>query len=134
MRPFAPESWMFTLGGVFYPTGHMFLMFPTAEDAMKAGRMLAEAGFDGGSLFLLTPKDVHDKIWAGVGHVEGLPSPGTEAETARHFEELARAGHHALLVPAPKARDAEQVMEALRDANISCAQRYRHWVIEDIVT
>ena len=134
MRPFAPESRMYTLGGVFYPTGHMFLMFPTAEDALEAERLLLKAGYDGGSLCLLTPRDVHDKIWAGVEHEDGLPSPGTEAETARHFEELARAGHHALLVPAPKAKDAERVMEALRGARISSAQRYRHFVIEDIVT
>ena len=133
MKSFAPESRMYTLGGVFYPTGHMFIMYPTADDATDAESRLLESGWDGGPICLLTPKDIHEKIAAAVEHDEGMPSPGTEAATARHYEELAREGHHAILVPAPKARDAERVMEALRGTNISYAQRYRHFVIEDLV-
>jgi hypothetical protein len=124
---------MFTLGGVFYPTGHVFVMFPTAQDALDAEKMLLDAGYDGGSLCLLTPKDIHDKIAAAVDHEDGLPSPGTEAATARHYEELAREGHHALMIPAPTAKDTERVMQALKAAKISYAQKYRHFVIEDLV-
>jgi hypothetical protein len=133
MKAFAPESKMYTLGGVFYPTGHMFIMYPTADEALDAERRVLNSGWEGGSICLLTPKDIHEKIAAAVEHEDGLPSPGTEAATARHYEELAREGHHAILVPAPKARDAERVMEALRGTNISYAQRYRHFVIEDLV-
>ena len=133
MKAFAPESKMFTLGGVFYPTGHVFVMFPTAQDALDAEKKLLDAGYDGGSMCLLTPKDIHEKIAAAVEDEEGLPSPGTEAATARHYEELARQGHHALLIPARTARDTEQVMQALDRAKISYAQRYRHFVIEDLV-
>ena len=133
MKAFAPESKMYTLQGVFYPTGHVFIMFPSAEDALEGERRLLQSGFDGGALCLLTPKDIHEKIASAVEHEEGLPSPGTEAATARHYEDLAREGHHALLVPAPSTKDAEKVMDALRGANISFAQRYRHFVIEDLV-
>lgn len=133
MQAFAPESRMYTLGGVFYPTGHMFIMFPTIEGARDAERRLLEAGWDGGPISLLTPKDIHDKIAAAVADDDHLPSAGTEAATARHYEELAREGHHAILVPAPKAKDAEKVMQALKGMDISYAQRYRHFVIEDVV-
>lgn len=134
MKTFAPDSKMFTLGGVFYPTGHMFLMFPDADEALSAEKKLIDAGYDGGQICLLTPKDIHDKVAATAMEEEGLPSPGTEAATARHYEELAREGHHALMVPARTAQDTEKVMQALKDAKISYAQKYRHFVIEDLVS
>lgn len=133
MKAFAPESSMYTLGGVFYPTGHMFIMYPTADDAADAERRLINSGYDVGPISLLTPGDIHEKIAAAVADEDHMPSAGTEAATARHYEELAREGHHAILVPAPKAKDAERVMDALKGTNISYAQRYRHFVIEDVV-
>lgn len=133
MQAFAPQPRMYTLSGVFYPTGHMFIMYPTVEDTKDAERLLLEAGWDGGPVSLLTPDDIHQKIAAAVADEDHLPSAGTEAATARHYEELAREGHHAILVPAPKAKDAERVMQALKGTKISYAQRYRHFVIEDLV-
>jgi hypothetical protein len=134
MKTFAPEPKMYTLGGVFYPTGHVFVMFPTAADAQDAEQRLMAAGCDVGQISLLTPQDIHEKIAEGGMHAdEGLPSPGSEGATARHYEELAREGHHALLVPAKTAKDTECVMRALQGANISYAQKYRHLIIEDLV-
>jgi hypothetical protein len=134
MKTFAPQSKMFTLGGVFYPTGHVFLMFPTLADAQDAEQKLIAAGCDTGEISLLTPQDIHEKIAAGGLHAdEGLPSPGTEGATARHYEELALEGHHALMVPAKTAKETDCVMQALQGANISYAQKYRHFVIEDLV-
>lgn len=134
MKNFAPDPKLFTLSGVFYPTGHVFMMFPTSQDALAAEQMLLNSGYDGGALCLLTPHDIHEKIAAAAGDdEEGLPSPGTEAATARHYEELARQGHHALLVPARTAKHCEHIMQALKDAKISYAQRYRQFVIEDLV-
>jgi hypothetical protein len=134
MKAFAPEAKMFTLGGVFYPTGHVFLMFPTAEEALSAEKKLIDAGYDGGKISMLTPQDIHEKIAAGSMHAdEGMPSAGTEGATALHYEQLAREGHHALMVPAPSAKDTERVMDALRGMKISYAQKYRHFVIEDLV-
>src|SRR5947207_6792130 len=71
MKTFAPDSKMFTFGGVFYPTGHVFVMFPSADDALDAAKKLINAGYDGGSLCLLTPKDIHDKVAATALHEEG---------------------------------------------------------------
>jgi hypothetical protein len=133
MKAFTPESNMYTLGGVFYPTGHMFVMFPTADDALDGERRVLESGYDGGAICLLTPKDIHEKIAAAVADEDHMPSAGSEADTARHYEELARQGHHALLIPAKTAADAERLKNALKGANVSYAQRYRHFVIEDIV-
>lgn len=134
MKPFHLERKMMSLLGDFYPTGHLFLMFPTEAHARRAEALLKEHGHDCGEVYLLTPEDVlsvvhlfdHRDLW--------WPAVGTEERTARHFGDLARQGHHALLVPVRNMSACEKAMGALRSSGISCAVRYRHLVIEDLVT
>ena len=134
MKPFQLESSMVTMGGVFYPTGHMFIMFPTEQDARDAERLLEEDGFTGETISLLTPQDIQEKIARTVGSADmPLPSAGTEADTVRQFADLASKGHFALLIHAPKADESAHIMEVLKDSKISYGQKYRHLVIEDLV-
>jgi hypothetical protein len=134
MKPFAIEPSMLTLRGVFYPTGYMFIMFPTEADARDAERMLEENGCSGESISLLTSQDILEKVAHTVGDADiPLPSAGTEADTVRHFAQLASQGHHALMIHAPSAKQSDHVMEVLKNSNISYAQKYRHLVIEDLV-
>jgi hypothetical protein len=133
MKPFALEPNMLTMRGVFYPTGYMFLMFPTEQDARNAERMLEEDGYSGESISLLTPQDIQEKVARTVGNADmPLPSAGTEADTVRHFTELASQGHHALMIHAPSAKETEHVMQVLKDTPMSYGQKYRHLVIEDL--
>jgi hypothetical protein len=135
MKPFHLESKMVTMQGVFYPTGYMVLMFPGEQQAREAERKLEDAGFSGEEVSLLTPQVILDDIGRTAGHADiPLPSAGTEAETVRRFAALARQGHHALLIHAPKPEQTERIMQILHDAPISYGQKYRHLVIEDLVT
>lgn len=134
MKHFELEPGMLTIRGVFYPTGHLFLMFPTEAAARDAERALEAGGHSGEDTCLLTPADI-EKLGVEPGGAESpLPSPGTELETARHFVELGRQGHHALLIHAPSHDETERVMDALKGHPISYGQKYRHLVIEDLVT
>jgi hypothetical protein len=134
MKPFAMEPDMLTLRGVFYPTGYMFLMFPTEQDARNSERALRDAGGKGEGVCLLTPADIQEKIARTVVNADiPLPSAGTEADTVRHFTELASRGHYALMIHAPSADQSSHIMSVLRDAPISYGQKYRHLVIEDLV-
>ncbi|MEO7548136.1 MAG: RNA-binding protein [Ramlibacter sp.] len=133
MKPFTLDSSMTTMSGVFYPTGHIFVMFPTRADAEQAGAALVAAGVEGNELSLITPEVIQEKIAATVGNADAeLPSAGTEGDTVRRFAELASQGHHALLVHAPKAKDSEHAMEAIKNFPVSYAQKYRQLVIEDL--
>ena len=133
MKPFALEPGMLTLRGVFYPTGHLFLMFPTEEDARSAEHALEANGHSGEHICLLTPAEILDKIARTAGPKEPLPSPGTEAQTVRRYTRLARDGHHGLLVHAPTHAETEHIMQVLRGHPVSYGQKYRHLVIEDLV-
>ncbi|MBA3774478.1 MAG: RNA-binding protein [Ramlibacter sp.] len=133
MKPFALEPGMLTMSGVFYPTGYMFVMFPTEKEARDAERALQDGGYSGESISLLTPQDIQEKVARTVGSADiPLPSAGTEADTVRQFVSLASKGHHALLIHAPSGKETGHVMEVLKDANISYGQKYRQLVIEDL--
>ncbi len=134
MKPFALEPNMLTMRGVFYPTGHMFVMFPTEQEARDAVGLLIGDGCSGDAISLLTPGDIQDKIAPTLGdHDPAMPSPGTEAATVHHFVQLALQGHHALLIHAPTGHETEHIMEVLQPAKISYGQKYRQLVIEDLV-
>lgn len=134
MKPFSIEPGMLTMRGVFYPTGYMFIMFPTEKDARDAERALEENGVTGESISLLSPQDIQEKIVRTVGSADiPLPSAGTEADTVRRYAHLAGEGHHALMIHAPDAKDSDHVMELLKNCNMSYGQKYRQLVIQDLV-
>lgn len=134
MKAFELASNMLTMRGVFYPTGYMFVMFPSEADARAAERALEESGNTGEWSSLLTPEDILQKIARTVGNADvPLPSAGTEADTVRQFAQLANQGHYALMILAPSAEETERIMAVLRKFPVSYAQKYRHLVIEDLV-
>jgi hypothetical protein len=134
MNHFSLEPSMLDMRGVFYPTGYMVLMFPSKEAAIDAARAVCHQGYDGGSISLLTPQDVQQKIARTVGSADiPLPSAGTEGDTVRRFAELASEGHYGLMIHAPSGQMTAHIMEILKDAPIAYAQKYRQLVIEDLV-
>ena len=134
MRAFHLEPGMTTLRGVFYPTGYMVLMFPSEADAREAERRLMDDGHDSQAILFMSLQCVIDELAPTAGQEEPLPSVGTEAETVRHFVELARRGHHGLMLHTPSPADTQHVMTLLEDLPISFGQKYRRLVIEDLVT
>lgn len=135
MRHFHLSSKMTTMRGVFYPTGHMVLMFPTEKDALRAARLLQADGVSEDEMFIATPEEFEREI-AGATDEHGsflFPSIGTEGETAQHFRQLAHQGHHALMIHASAKISSDHVVDLLKDTHITYGQRYRHLVIEDLV-
>ena len=136
MKPFSLARGMTNMRGVFYPTGHIVLMFPTEEDAKHACELLRQDGVSEDDLCLARPEEFERQIIGATDEEEEdmvLPSIGTESETARHFRELAHAGHHALIIHASAKVRSEHVLDLLHDTHISYGQRYRFLVIEDLV-
>lgn len=135
MKPFSLSSGMTNMRGVFYPTGHMVLMFPTQEDARHACELLRQDGVSEDDLILASPQEFERQIAGATDEDDDmlLPSVGTEADTARQFRELAHQGHHALIVHASARLSSGHVLDLLHDTPISYGQRYRFLVMEDLV-
>jgi hypothetical protein len=133
MKPFILDNDMLTMGGVFYPTGYMFIMFPSREGAEKAVQALQDGGIAGDTISLLTPEVIQEKVARTVGNADiPLPSAGTEGDTVRRYAELAGKGHHALMVHAPSGGESDRIMDLLQGHEISYAQKYRKLVIQDM--
>jgi hypothetical protein len=135
MKPFTLTRGMTNMRGVFYPTGHIVLMFPTETDARHACELLRHDGVSEDDLCLAKPEEFERQIIGCTDEDDDmlLPSIGTESDTARHFRELAHAGHHALIVHASAKVTSSHVLDLLHDSHISYGQRYRFLVIEDLV-
>lgn len=136
MKTFSIGAGMTNMRGVFYPTGHMVLMFPTERDARRACELLRHDGVSEDDLCVAQPGEFERQINDAIDQFEDvlLPSVGTEVETARRFRHLAHQGHHALIVHASAAMTSEHVLQVLRELPISYGQRYRYLVIEDLVS
>lgn len=135
MKPFHIEPGMTNMRGVFYPTGHMVLMLPSAEDARRASELLTRDGLSEDDLSVAGPEEFQRLVRGSANEDKDLllPSVGTEAATAQHFLQLAAQGHHALVVHASAGLSSSHVLEVLKEINISYGQRYRYLVIEDLV-
>lgn len=130
MKDFELTNKMLSMGGVFYPTGYAFIMFPDIEDAKQVARELETASDD---IMLLTPASILEEIGKADGHSDlSLPSVGTERATVQKYVELAQQGHHALMIPVDSEEAAERVMSVVRKRPFSYAQRYHMLVIEDL--
>ena len=136
MKHFSLAAHKSIMRGVFYPTGHMVLMFPTEQDARLACKLLQKDGVSEEDLCLATPQEFERQITGATNPDSDwvLPSVGTEGETAEHFRQLAHDGHYALFVHAGAKVTSDHVMELLKDTHISYGQRYRYLVIEDLVS
>ena len=135
MKPFTLEPSMTTLGGVFYPTGYMVLMFATEQGARAAARKLEDDGLNEDDIALASPDEFLRELSRTFDEDddEVLPSAGTEADTARRLGDLARHGHHALIVHCPGTSQCEHLMDhVLKDTHIVYGQRYRRLIIEDL--
>jgi hypothetical protein len=130
MKHFELTKKMLSMGGVFYPTGYAFIMFPDAEDARQVAQEL-EVSNDG--VMLLTPEEVLADIGHADGHSEmNLPRVGTEGATVHKYADLAREGHHALMIPVPNKEVTERIMTVVRKVPFSYAQKYHSLAIEDL--
>lgn len=133
MQAFALDPGMLTMAGVFYPTGYVFAMFPSERDARGVGEAIERAGLSDKPLMLLDPATILQEVVRTVGSADiPLPSAGTEAATVRQYAALASQGHWALMVHAPDADETEAVMQHVRQAPFSFAEKYRKLVIEDL--
>jgi hypothetical protein len=135
MKHFSLSSGMTTMRGVFYPRGHIVLMFPTEQDCELASRLLVADGVSEDDLSCATPQEFEREIQDFCNERSDLllPSIGTESDTALHLRQLAHAGHHALIIHANAKLTSQHVVDLLKDTHCSYGQRYRFLVIEDLV-
>lgn len=132
MTPFSLDSSMTSMGGVFYPTGHVFAMVPSDDVAHAAADALHALGYDG-AVRHATPEAILADIVPTLGVEENeLQSVGLEGEIVQRIGELAQQGQHGLLVALGRD-DAHEVADVLNAYGATAAFHYRELVIEELV-
>jgi hypothetical protein len=133
MKDFTLAPQMLTLRGEFYPTGFIFAMLPTEEDARQLERQLRAGDFPEPEILFLSPETVLNQIVPTARHHgDTLPSVGTESATTRRYRDLALQGHCAVMVRSNTRDAAKKILEVIHSAPVSIAEKYRLLVIEDL--
>lgn len=131
MKKFELTPDMLTMGGAFYPKGYAFVMFANADDASRVARELEKD--PDADVMLLDPRTILRDIGKADGDSEvSMPSVGTEGATVAKYVELARRGHHALMVKVLSDEHADRIMAEVKKVRFSYGQRYRLLAIEDL--
>ncbi|MFY3383864.1 hypothetical protein [Paracidovorax sp. MALMAid1276] len=133
MKPLVLDSTMTNMGGVFYPTGHVFALFPDEDCLREAASKLQNAGHEGGTSYA-SPDVILAEIVRTLGTADApLPSVGAEGDMVRRIADLAGKGHHGLLIAMADKDTPERLVDAITPAGAVTAFYYRTFIIEDLI-
>ena len=134
MKPLVLDSSMTNMSGTFYPTGHVFALFPDEDCVRQADTHLQNAGHSGTTAYA-SPDVILQDIVRTLGNADApLPSVGAEGDMARRIADLAGNGHHGLLIAMGDKDEIENVVSAITPEGAVAAFYYRTFIIEDLVT
>jgi hypothetical protein len=134
MKPLIVDSAMTNMGGVFYPTGHVFALFRDEDCARQAATALQNAGHQG-DLSYASPEVILQEVVHTLGTADApLPSVGAEGDIVRRIADLAGAGHHGMLIALVDKDSADAVVAAITPQGAAAAFYYRTFIIEDLIT
>ena len=134
MKPFVLDSTMTSMGGVFYPTGHVFALFPDEDCVRQAAAALDAAGHQGDTAYA-SPEIILQEIVHTLGTADApLPSVGAEGDMVRRIADLAGTGHHGILIAMADKDEADAVVHAIAPEGAVTAFYYRTFIIEDLIS
>lgn len=119
--------------GVFKPTGHVVSSFPSDEIAKRAAAAFVEGGFTPDDVHLALSKDVVENAQRDIASSGLLASIGQELNLVKEHLELAKRGHGFVVVRARDEVAANQIGEIAKRFGADRAQRYGHFVIEELI-
>lgn len=133
MKPLVLDSTMTNMGGVFYPTGHVFALFPDEDCVRQAANALQAAGHQGETAYA-GPEVIMEEIVRTLGTADApMPSVGAEGDMVRRIADLAGKGHHGLLISMASKDAPERVVQAIAPEGAVTAFYYRTFIIEDLI-
>ena len=133
MKPLVLDSTMTNMGGVFYPTGHVFALFPDEDCVRQAAYALQSAGHRGETAYA-SPEVILEEIVRTLGTADApMPSVGAEGDMVRRIADLAGKGYHGLLISMDSKDSPERLVDAIQPQGAVTAFYYRTFIIEDLI-
>lgn len=119
--------------GVFKPTGHVVISFPTAEHAELAAQKLQAIGLGEDAVLHYTDTEMLRQIDIDRQQAGVLASLGQELNLVLAHRALAERGYHWLVVRAASDDLARQVADVARGCGAERAQAYGRFIIEELI-
>jgi hypothetical protein len=121
--------------GVFKPVDHVVISFATAQQADAAAQAFVAMGMRGtGAVRRLTDREMIEQIDHDLQQASAVATIGQEINLIKAHRALAQQGYHWLVVHAPEERQVARVAQVARDHGAERAQRYGHFIIEELIT
>ena len=134
MKPLLIDSSMTNMSGTFYPTGHVFALFPDEDCVRQAATRLLSAGHTSDTAYA-SPEVILQDVVRTLGSADApLPSVGAEGDMVRRIADLASKGHHGLLISVADSDEIDTVTAAITPEGAVAAFYYRTFIIEELVT
>ena len=122
-----------TSNGVFMPVGHVVISFPTAHDMAAAMRDLHGLSLGDDAITTYTADEMQAQAQGDIERATGLASIGQDLNLVKSQLELARAGHHFLVVEADDDDIVERVAQIARQHGAERAQSYGRFMVEELI-
>lgn len=117
--------------GIFYPRGHMVVVFQSEEGARKVQQDLLTGGYDPSDCALVPAEEVARSAQKNLeDHTGLLARLGKSDEAVRTHLNAARKGSAFLLIYAPDDLSAERAMNVVRRVPFELAHRYHRLAIQ----
>ena len=134
VKPLVIDSSMTNMSGTFYPTGHVFALFPDEDCVRQAATRLQTAGHSGDTAYGSPEVILQDVVRTLGGADAPLPSVGAEGDMVRRIADLASKGHHGLLIAMADNDEIDNVTAAITPEGAVAAFYYRTFIIEELVS
>ena len=118
--------------GVFSPTGHVVMVFPTGGDAERARQLLFNNGFAQEDVTHYNKDEVMAELKKSEKQSESPAQIGQEVAKVDEYLVLAKQGCGFLVLRAPEDEAAKRAVVIVKPLGLKFAEKYNRLTIEEL--
>jgi hypothetical protein len=118
--------------GVFSPTGHVVMVFPTGGDAERARQLLFNNGFAQEDVTHYNKDEVMAELKKSEKQSESPAQIGQEVAKVDEYLVLAKQGCGFLVLHAPEDDAAKRAVAIVKPLGLKFAEKYNRLTIEEL--
>jgi hypothetical protein len=118
--------------GVFSPTGHVVMVFPTGSDAEHARQLLFNNGFAQDDITHYNKDEVMAELEKSEKQSESPVQIGQEVAKVDEYLVLAKQGCGFLVLHAPEDEAAKRAVTIVKPLGLKFAEKYNRLTIEEL--
>jgi hypothetical protein len=118
--------------GVFSPTGHVVMVFPTGSDAEHARQLLFNNGFAQDDITHYNKDEVMAELEKSEKQSESPVQIGQDVAKVDEYLVLAKQGCGFLVLHAPEDEAAKRAVTIVKPLGLKFAEKYNRLTIEEL--